>query len=229
MTEINNLSSLLRNLSPATRVAPAAPASGGSPAHLVARVISIKGELALLRWAEGNFTALLNAPVEPGETLLLEFAGMQDQRRLYRIVDRLSAGPAGEPARQEEAVPQTIGFLPRASENHAPPPALLHCRPRQNRAGGAGTSETLMELYVETEHYGLVAVSFTQCGNRFGCHFYVESPEAGEALQREAQRLVGESGFDRKEDTLLNWSVRNLRREAAAVLRCGGYGVNVKA
>ena len=227
------LGALLRGLEPVPRGgAPAEAAPDGYPGTMIARVVSLKGDRVLLQRPEGNFTAVLDAAVTPGENLLLEYAGLKQGRHHYRIAARFPAVPAGEPHAGNSAAPELSCWFPGATAGNPAAPVLLHCPyRRESRAGapaGGETERVIFELFVETKHCGLIAVRFTQKGEQLGCHFLVESTAIGEALEREAARIAAVSS--REVGTpLLRWSVIDVRQEAAALLRKGGLSLNARA
>ncbi|MEW5784986.1 MAG: hypothetical protein AB1767_07945 [Bacillota bacterium] len=227
--EVNILYALLQNLLSTNRMAEPSLPREGYPASLEARVVSVKGELALLRWDGGTFTALLNAPVVPGETVLLEYLGLKQERCHYRILSRYTSAAAGESSSRDNQAPLIFGLILGFDGDH-PAPALLRYHPRNMRPENlTGDNDPILELFVETENIGLVAVRFTQKKGRLGCHFFVETAGAGEALEREARRIAGAAGTPVDGTVLLRWSVSDLRREAETIIQNSRHAVNTRA
>ncbi len=205
------------------------------PESLVAKVTALKGEAAVLRWEGGTFTAVLNAKVSPGEILLLKYKGMKEDRSHYRIMARFpgvnelnSGANRGEPSDSF-----LLGIMPGGVNQEGEAPALLRflSRGKQQRAEGIET-EPLLELFIDTDNFGLVLVRFFYYpgGKKLDCRFVVESKEAGEALQHEAERLVDEAGGKGEEKGKpLQWSVGNLQRAASEALHQGGFNLNARA
>lgn len=199
------------------------------------RVVALKGDLAVLQRPEGEFTAHINAQVNAGETLLLKLSGTRQGRPHYRIMARLSTAndQAGYIIR-DSGEPLLIGLQPSAGgDRSGRPAALVRYLPRHKAEGERSESPgPLIELFIDTDHFGLIlAQFFMHQEKRLECRFLVESPEAGKALQAEADKLAAEiagpAGERRSEP--LKWSVGNLRRTAAEMLQQGGLGFNAKA
>lgn len=204
------------------------------PKNLVARVAALKTDAAVLRWEGGTFTAVLNAAVVPGETLYLEYKGIRQGLFQYRIIGRCKAVNDGQVKREQS--PGGAGLLsivPGSGSGSNAATALvrlMHPRNRDNSA--AGEIAPLLELFIETDKFGLILVRFYYHKNdRLECRFIVESEQAGRALQHEAESMVaensGEEGEERGET--LSWSVGNLRQAAALALNRGGLTLNKKA
>jgi len=205
------------------------------PESLVAKVTALKGEAAVLRWDGGTFTAVLNAEVTPGETLLLSYKGMKEGRSHYRIMARFPGGKDLNSAAigGESSESFLLGIMPGGVKQDGQTPALLrfYSRGNQQRAEEL-ESEPLLELFIDTEHFGLVLVRFFYYpgGKKLDCRFVVESKEAGEALQHEAERLIEEAGsINEDKGKPLHWSIGNLQLAASEALSQGGYTLNTRA
>lgn len=205
------------------------------PKSLVAKVTALKGEAAVLRWEGGNFTAVLNARVSPGETLLLEYNGMKDNRSHYRIMARFPGSNESNTGaiRGETPEPFLFGIMPGVANQEGHAPALVRFLPRGKQQPAEKTEpEPFLELFIDTENFGLVLVRFFyhSGGKKLECRFVVESREAGEALQQEAERLVDEAGGTSEDKGKpLQWSVGNLHLAASEALHQGGYTLNTRA
>lgn len=204
------------------------------PSNLVAKVIALKGEVATLRWQGGTITATLNARVFPGETLLLEYSGVRKSRFHYRIMARFTAETDSlGSASRESASPELIGLIPDATDKQNSAPALVRYLPPGKREKQASEErKPIFELFMDTENFGLVLIRFFyHKDDRLECRFIVESIEAGEALQGQADRIIAESaeGSSNEGSASLKWSVGNLRQAAAEVLHQGGMKLNTKA
>ncbi len=204
------------------------------PENIVAKVASLKGEIANLRWQGGSFTATLSASVNPGETLLLKYSGIKEGRSHYKIMARFPAG--GESAAgsvRDSFEPLLFGLMTQQADKESPAPALVKLLPRKNQGTDAvETRDPLIELFIDTESFGLVLVRFYyHKDDRLECHFVVESTEAGQALQFEADSLVTEAGGnqDGQNSEPLRWTVGNLRKTAAETLSQGGLNLNTRA
>lgn len=204
------------------------------PEKVVAKVVSLKGEIANLRWQGGSFTATLSASVNPGETLLLKYSGLKEGRSHYKIMARFPAGSESAAGSfKESSEPLLFGLMTQQAEKESHAPALVKLLPRKNQGSDAAeTRDPLIELYIDTESFGLVLVRFYYYkDDRLECHFVVESTEAGQALQLEADALVTEAGGnkDGQNSEPLRWSVGNLRKAAAETLSLGGLNLNARA
>jgi hypothetical protein len=212
-------------------VSEAATGKPALPESVVARVTAMKGDLAMLRWQGGNFSASLNAAVTPGETLLLKYNGVKEGRSHYRIMARFPVGAdqAQGPAR-ETGEPFLFGLMPAETNKKHSTPALVRFMPDQGKKNEAYDSrEPLLEIFLDTENFGLVLIQFFFLQkDRLECQFVVESPEAGKALQSEAERLIAEAGGGNRNQSNepLRWSVGNLRRTISEVLAQGGLNLN---
>lgn len=207
------------------------------PETLVAKVTGLKGDAAVLRWEGGSFTALLNARVTTGENLLLRYTGRREGQSYYRIMARLPAsgenrlpgnrGAAGEPL--------LFGLMPASSAERGSRPALVRFLPPGKRPVTSGKEqEPLLELFLDTESFGLVLVRFYyEQKNRLQCKFVVESREAGYKLEHEAQRLIAEGKHNdsqvNKTKKILDWTVGDLRRLSIEALHRGGHDLNTRA
>ncbi len=206
----------------------------GLPDTVVARVSSVKGDMAVLRWQEGVFNASLDARVVPGETLLLKHKETKQGRPHYRIMARLSSATDDKNlSGREQAEPFLFGLMPDAGGKRGALPALVRFLPQDKQAKDLyDEPEPLLELFLDTDNFGLVLVRFIyHKHDRLECRFIVESEQAGQALQKEAERLVVEAGgasTDEKREPL-QWSVGNLRREAIEVMHRGGFSLDKKA
>lgn len=213
-----------------------APGGGTLPETLVARVTATRGDYAVLRWQEGNFTASLNAAVNPGEILLLKNSGVRQGRPHYRILTRMPSGEEGlerSPAR-DTAEPVLFGLMPSAGSGKGALPALVRFNPQGGSSAESPeqTGPPLLELFIDTERFGLVLVRFYYHGDdRLQCRFIMESREAGEALQGEASRLAAEAGGPAggEREVSLHWSVGNLRKTVLETLHKEGYTLNRQA
>jgi hypothetical protein len=231
----NILNALLRD-PVINRLTAAQPASirASLPETLVAKVISLKGDLASLRWQDGSFTASLSARVTPGETLLLKYNGVKQGSSHYRIMARFPlGGESGEVSYRDSNEPLLFGMMPETRSGRETVPALVRFLPqKKGGADSGGELKPLLELFIDTESFGLVLARFYyHKDDRLQCRFIVESQEAGEALQGEAERLIEEAGGTKSADQndSLHWSVGNLRRSAAEVLHQGGFSLNTQA
>ena len=211
-----------------------AVARGSLPETLTARVLSAKGETAHLRWQDGNFTASLSARVVPGETLLLKYGGVKKGQSHYRIVARLNPGQDSGPAGARELTePLIFGMAPADDGGEAKSTALVRVLPRKGGKQAAGSvQDPLMELYLDTDNFGLILVRFYYQGDdSLQCRFVLESVQAGEALQQEADRLLveasGEQALSGREP--LQWTVGNLRRSALEALHKSGFSLDRQA
>ncbi len=206
------------------------------PESLVAKVTALKGDAAVLRWEGGNFTAHLNARVVPGETLLLNYNGTKEGRPHYRIMARLPGSATTESNafinRADFSEPLLFGLFPGAANRYRSSPALVRfIPPRNKRERSHAQPDPLMELFLDTENFGLVLVYFySYAGKRLEFRFVVESQKAGKALEKEARRLVKEAGGEDNNTAVpLQWSVGNLRKKAVEILHQGGFGLNARA
>ena len=204
------------------------------PENIVAKVASLKGEIANLRWQGGNFTATLSASVNPGETLLLKYSGLKESRPHYKIMARFPAGSENATGSiKESSEPLLFGLMTQQAEKESPAPALVKLLPRKQQGNDlVENRDPLIELFIDTESFGLVLVRFYyHKDDRLECHFVVESTEAGQALQFEADSLVTEAGGnqDGQNSEPLRWTVGNLRKTAAETLSQGGLNLNARA
>ncbi len=211
-----------------------ATGKGNLPLNLVAKVTALKGEAATLRWQGGVFTAVLNARALPGETLLLEYNGIRKGHSHYRITARLNtAADSVKTTVRESAEPQLFGLMPGTGGEQGAVPALVRFLPPEKQdSKTAEEVDPLLELFVDTENFGLVLIRFYYHNDdRLECRFIVESYQAGRALQLEADSLTAESGAGREEEkpASLRWSVGNLRQVAVEVLHQGGLSLNARA
>lgn len=201
------------------------------PKTVTAKVVRVKGDLAMLRWSGGTFSAELSASASPGETLLLKHSGLKEKRPHYRIMARLTGAGEEQGARVKAQEPLVFGWVPPAAGEKQEPPALVRFTPE--RLGGKESlqqKEPLLELCFDTEHLGLVMVQFFFLQkDRFSCQFVVETREAGELLQAEAERLIREAGASEEEaGEPLRWMVGNVRRVVAEVVTAEGLSLNKK-
>ena len=204
------------------------------PETLVARVVSLKGDLAVLRWTGGNFTATLSAEVTPGETLLLKHDSINEGRLHYRIMSRMNiTAEVTQGPLRENSDPFLFALMPRTAELDTPVPSLVRFRPGQTENSKELHNKTpLLEIYVETDHFGLLLIEiYYHRDERLECHFVVESREAGEALQEEASKIIAETELQEEDNNgrPLSWSVGNLRQTVVEVLNRGGFNFNAKA
>ncbi len=213
------------------------PISGGNklPENLVAKVLSTKGELSVLKWPGGVFTATLNAKVTPGETLLLKYNGLKNDRSHYRIINRFISGADAESTTlRNSSEPLLFGLMPPADSGEQNRPALVRFvspREREKRKS-ASEQEPLLELMIDTESFGLVMVQFfSYQGNRLECQFLVESKEAGRALQYQAKQLIVEAGGTKEEQQgePIRWTVGALQKDIARILHESGLSLNTQA
>ncbi len=207
----------------------------GIPESLVAKVTALKGDAAVLLWKGGNFTAFLDARVSPGETLFLKYSGIKEGRSQYRIMARLPDNPDSTltPGRAEPGEPLLFGLIPKPLEKQGNSPALVRfLPPREQHRTVKEDPNPLLELFLDTNNFGMVLIRFYyHQENRLECHFVVESQEAGQALQCEAEKVVAEAGGqeNNKKSELLSWSVGDLRKITTEVLHRGGFSLNTKA
>ncbi len=215
----------------ATRPGPAMPET------LVAKVTGLKGDVAVLRWQGGSFSAMLNARVATGENLLLRYTGRREGHSYYRIMARLPSSsesrlPGNRAAANE---PLLFGLMPASSAELGSRPALVRFLPPGKRSVTSGKErEPLLELFLDTDRFGLVLVRFYyEHNNRLQCKFVVESREAGLKLEHEAERLIAEGKHkdsqDKKSKNVLDWTVGNLRKLSIEALHHGGYDLNTRA
>jgi hypothetical protein len=212
----------------------AAEAKKELPETIVARVTALRGEVAKLHWQGGIFLASLSASVIPGETLLLKYSGIRQERSHYRIMARFPAGTESVEGRPREASePFLFGLLLQSPGGQEDIPALARflpsCKQGEDPSGGP---DPILELFIDTESFGLVLIRFYYYrDNRLECRFIVESREAGEALEHEAECLVTEqTGLkDNQDRAALKWVVGDLRQFTAQVLHQGGLNLNRKA
>jgi len=217
------------------RLAVSETSSGKSvlPESVVAKVTAMKGDIAMLRWQGGNFNASLNASVAPGETLLLKYSGTKEGRSHYRIIARFPIGAdQAQGSARDSGEPLLFGLMPDQTNKDNSKPALVRFMPENIKHKGEFEGrEPLIELYLDTESFGIVLVQFFFVQkDRLECQFVVESPDAGRALQAEAERLIAEAGGEKRNQTNepLRWSVGNIRRTVSEVLSQGGLKLNKK-
>lgn len=211
------------------------PSAGRAlPENLIARVMALKGDLATLRWEGGQFTASLNARVTAGETLLLQYNGVKKGRSHYKIMARFaseidSSGLTG----RDTGEPLLLGLMPASSGRQGSSPALVRFYPEgKNDAEETAEAKPLLELFLDTENFGLVLVRFFYYRDeRLECRFIVESKEAGMALQHEAEKIIAETDGGNKaaEGEVIRWSVGSLRQIAVEALHKGGGSLNTQA
>ncbi len=229
------LSALLRDPVINRLTSKQSPARGAAlPETLVARVVSLKGETAVLRYQGGTFNAALDANVSAGETLLLKYNGSIKGRSHYKILSRIPAAiNSGELSSREAAEPMHFGLMPSSAGTKCAAPALVRFQPERGSAtGSAGPAEPFLELFVDTDSFGLILVSFYyHKDDRLECRFVVETAEAGFALQEEALRIVNEAGGHehKMRSETLKITVGNPQKAAAEAIYSGGRGLNVKA
>lgn len=233
-------SGILRALAndPVIRRLTAGRAQSPSPAlprSMVAKVISLKGDLAVLQREEGTLTASLNARVTPGEVLMLRYSGRREELPHYRIMARLPAGEdTGPTASRGSGEPVLLGFLPGQAGGSGSLPTLLRFKPDRQSSEGSDPAkpEPLLEMFLDTDSFGLVLIQFYYFrDNRLQCRFTVESESAGRALEKEAGRLVAEAAGSGAAETgePLQWSVGDLRRVTAEALHQGGLQMDRRA
>ncbi len=204
------------------------------PESLIARVIAFKGDFATLRWEGGQFTASLNARVVPGETLMLQYSGVKKGRSHYKIMARFTGDIDNSGLVNRDAgEPVLFGLVPSAGGKQGSSPALVRFFSEgKNDAEDLSEAKPLLELFLDTEHFGLVLVRFFYYkDNRLECRFIVESKEAGLALQREAEKIIAENdgGKGTSRGEIIRWSVGNLRQITAEALHKGGASLNTQA
>lgn len=204
------------------------------PENLIARVIALKGDLATLRWEGGQFSASLNARVIPGETLLLQYNGIQKGRSHYKIMARFTGEIDNSGmANRDPGEPLLFGLMPSTAGKQGSSPALVRFFSEgKNNAEEVSEAKPLLELFLDTEHFGLVLVRFFYYkDNRLECRFIVESKESGLALQREAEKIIKENGEggEPPQGEVIRWSIGNLRQVAAEALHQGGGSLNTQA
>lgn len=204
------------------------------PSNLVAKVITLKDEAAVLRWKGGVITASLNARVSPGETLLLEHKGFRAGRLHYRIMARFTAETDSfGKATREAADPVLLGLMPAYEKKHEQVPAMLrYLPPKKNKNKSAAEKKPLFELFMDTESFGLILIRFYyHQDDRLECRFIVETEDAGHALQQIADSIIAESADEneaRKVESL-SWTIGNLGQAAAEALNIGGSSLNARA
>lgn len=204
------------------------------PENLIARVMGLKGDLATLRWEGGQFTASLSARVIPGETLLLRYNGVKKGRSHYKIMARF-AGEVDNSgfASRDPGEPMLFSLMSATSGKQGTSPALVRFYPEGKKtAEEVAEAKPLLELFLDTENFGLVLVRFFYYkDNRMECRFIVESKEAGIALQREAEKIIAESEVGNRTEgsEVIRWSVGNLRQITAEALHKGGGSLNTQA
>ena len=204
------------------------------PTNLVAKVVNLKGEAAVLRWKGGVITASLNAGVSPGETLLLEHKGFRGGRLHYRIMARFTAetDSFGRVTR-DSSEPILLGLMPAGEKKNEQIPAMLRYRPSKKGSNKrAAERKPLFELFMDTESLGLVLIRFYyHRDDRLECRFIVETEEAGKTLQQIADSIIAEGADDRESKKVesLRWTVGNLGQVAAEALKIGGSGLNARA
>lgn len=204
------------------------------PEKLVARVMGLKGDAATLRWEGGQFSASLSARVVTGETLLLQYSGVKKGRSHYKIVARFSSeiDSSGSGTR-DSSEPVLFGLMPGTYGKQGSNPALVRFLPEGKKSSEPGKEvKPLLELYLDTDNFGLVLVQFFfHKGDRLECRFVVETREAGQALQSEADNLIAESDEtgQEKETDSLRWTVANLRQLTAEALHMSGINLNTQA
>ncbi len=204
------------------------------PSNLVAKVITLKDEAAILRWKGGVITASLNARVSPGETLLLEHKGFREGRLHYRIMARFTAetDSLGK-ATREAAEPVILGLMPACGKKHEQVPAMLrYLPPKKNKNESAAEKKPLFELFMDTESFGLILIRFYYYqDDRLECRFIVETEGAGHSLQHIADSIIAENADEtetRKFESL-NWRVGNLGQAAAEALNIEKSSINTRA
>lgn len=204
------------------------------PSNLVAKVVNLKDEAAVLRWKGGVITASLNARVSPGETLLLEHRGFRGGRLHYRIMARFTAETDSfGRATREASDPVLLGLMPADEKKYDQIPAMLrYLPPKKNKSKPAAEKKPLFELFMDTESFGLVLIRFYyHQDDRLECRFIVETEEAGHSLQQIADNIIAEStdkNETRKVDSL-SWTVGNLGQVAAEALNIDRSGLNARA
>ena len=209
------------------------PEKANLPETLVAKVTALKGEVAQLRFSGGSFSALLNAPAVPGETLFLKQSGVKEGRPHYRIMSRLKGSEELHQGAKAPGEPQLFSLMSLIPDQKSALAALVRFVPEGAKgAGHMGPKEPLLELFLDTENLGLVLVQFYYLQkDRFACQFVVESVDSGRALQKEAENLVKEAARDDNYETgeVLRWSVGNLKRAVSEALLQEGYSLDIKA
>ena len=204
------------------------------PENLIARVIALKGDLATLRWEGGQFSASLNARVIPGETLMLQYNGIKKGRSHYKIMARFTGEIDNSGlANRDPGEPLLFGLMPSGAGKQGSSPALVRFFSEgKNDAEDLSEAKPLLELFLDTEHFGLVLIRFFYYkDNRMECRFIVESKEAGLSLQREAEKIIAENdgGKGTSRGEIIRWSVGNLRQITAEALHKGGASLNTQA
>ncbi|MFY9114644.1 MAG: hypothetical protein WAO23_05320 [Dethiobacteria bacterium] len=198
-------------------------------ARMLAKVIDVKGDQALLRWAGGNFSAKVETPVFKGEHLLLEYHTQRGEKLCYRILARTETSMHRGTASN---LPVTDSFLwsfliPFGHQNY---PVFIRYYQQQEKKNLSGQKKSpLLELIVETRNLGLVMVRIGIKKGGYDCIFLVESKEAGLRLEEEVRKLIEEEGRELAPGKeLLSWSVYPVREEMAKEFAGGNVLLNAR-
>lgn len=212
------------------------PAEGASKARsdsttiarMLAKVIDMKGEQAILRWAGGSFPAKVETPVYKGEFLLLEYYAQRGEKLLYRILARTETPTRGTPLSLPLADSLLWSLLvPFAHQNY---PVFIRYYPQREKKSGTILRENpMVELVVETRNLGLVMVRVGIKKDGFSCVFLVETREAGRRLEEEVKKLIEAEGREiAPGKELLSWAVYPVREEIAREFAGGNIHLNVR-
>lgn len=212
------------------------PAEGSSKARsestaiarMLAKVVDIKGDQAILRWAGGSFPAKVETPVYRGEHLLLEHYAQRGEKLLYRILARSETPNRGTPLNLPLADSLLWSFLvPFAHQNY--PVFIRYYQQRDRKSGVILRENPLLELIVETRNLGMVMVRVGIMKDGYSCVFLVETEEAGMKLEEEVRKLIEAEGREiAPGKELLSWSVYPVREEMAKEFAGGNVHLNAR-
>lgn len=190
-------------------------------ARMLARVIDVKGNKALLRWPGGRFSANLETPVFKGEQLLLEYFTQRGERYCYRILARTEM-PVGKntplsQGGQVGAESLLWSFLISFAQQTALYPVLIkYYPPPEDKKTGKTEQRTIFEIVVETRNLGLVMIRVGVIKDGYDFTFLVENKETGEAFEEEVRRLIKDEGQEIVPGKkLISWSVYPVKKEVA--------------
>lgn len=189
-------------------------------ARMLAQVVDVKGDKALLRWPGGRFTANLETPVFKGEQLLLEYYTQRGERFCYRILARtdMHSGKTLTFSQGTGAADSLLwSFLVSYAQQTILYPVLIkYYPPPEDKKTSKTEKRTIFEIVVETRNLGLVMIRVGVTKDGYKCTFLVENKETGEAFEEEVRSILEEEGREiTPGKELIAWSVFPVKKELA--------------
>ena len=217
---------LIKMLDPAEGAFKVRSSDGGkTAARILAQVVDVKNEKAILRWTGGRLSANIETPVSKGEHLLLEYYTQRGERACYRILARSTSGREEIPVRsvmltnQAPNTPESSlwTFLFSFANQSALYPVMIKYFPEdEEQAKQNPEHKALMDVVVETKNLGLVLLRMGTSGNGYFCNFLVEDERAGKILEEGIKKILELEGAEIKPGKeLLSWKVFPVKKEVS--------------